>query len=481
MMHLRLPALVSALLVAVSGTLVGQPLAAAETTVPTLVLTSPSDNAVLWEGDLTLAAEAAPAETGAEIARVDFYVDPGHPNGRPVPFRSDATYPYEVRVPVADLGWEILTVHKVTAVAVDTAGQSSSHPSSAGAAGTSWVTLGPPPLVTWSPSPPAPDVVAGSTSRGLRVDFSAALDDRVPEGGTWSSSPRLFSVDHLLDGRVVRTSRLDDAPRTMTGSAFFSSAGAGLTGGVHRVGVRVTAAYHGGFRTATEVSADVLVADGTRLAGPVMAGRRVVEDGFVVTAGDTVRFRVPVAARVPGTYLSRVNVQTTDSRFDRWTVGYVEFPCDGPDTCTASATVRGTNPWFVPDEPGEATLTITSTVHGDPGGSEERRTLLIQPAARLDATVSRNRVRRGETVLVRGRLTRLDNGAPEAGRTVRVQWRRVGAQRWSTVSTRTTNRYGRIRARMAPARSGDYRLVSPAVTGELGKGLSRPRWVAVRR
>lgn len=483
-MRLRPSALLATLALAGPVAVLGLPGTAAGATVPTLVLTSPTDNAVVWDGDLVLAAEATPAEGGAPIARVDFYIDSYDPHRLPAPFRSDDTYPYKVSVPVADLGWQIAQAHKITAVAMDTAGRSSSHPSSAGASGSSFALLGPPPVVAWSPAPPPPDTVAGSTSGGLLARYSATVDDRVPASThpSPSSHPQIYRVEHLLDGKVVHDYQPADDPRTWTGSGWFSKEGSGLTGGVRQVGFRVTAAYSGTFLTTSEITADVLIGDGTTLTGPVTAGTRTVNNGFVVTAGDVVRFDAPIAAKVPGTHLQRAYMYVDDAGHQGWTLAYHDYPCEQPDTCLASTTVRSNhNAWYVPDEPGRATLTLKSATYGDHTATVVRRDIVIQAAAKLTASVSRSRIRLGEAIGVRGRLTRLDNAAPQPGRTVRVQWRRARTSTWTTLTTRTTDAYGRISARVKPQRSGDYRLVSPAVSGKLGAGLSAPVWVAVRR
>lgn len=472
----RRPAAVLATIALLAPTAVlTQALPASGAMAPTVTLTSPTRNQVVWD-ELVLSAEATPAEGGKDVARVDFYLDAYGADGEK-PAWTDDTAPYEITVPRDELGWAVGSAHRITAVAVDTAGQPSGDPARPGTGAAAFTTLGPPPVVTWAPAPPAPTTAAGSTSAGVQVDFAATVDEVVPD----TADAYLNRIEHLLDGEVVHEYRPDGEPRSLERPAHFLESPQ-LTGGVHRVGIRVTVAYNGNHFTAAEATADVLVADGTRLAGPVMAGNRIVRNGFVVTAGDVVRFRAPIEAKVPGTFLELARLYVDDDVVDQWPLGYRDFVCEGPDTCVASAVIRSDrNRWFVPEVPGRATLTLTSAVFEDRRSTVVRRGIVIQPAARLTRGVSRHRIRRGEAVVVRGRLTRLDNGAPQAGRTVRVQWQRVGTTRWRTVATRTTNRYGRVRARMTPRYSGDYRLLSPEVRGTLGRGLSAPAWVAVRR
>ena len=87
----------------------------------------------------------------------------------------------------------------------------------------------------------------------------------------------------------------------------------------------------------------------------------------------------------------------------------------------------------------------------------------------------------GHGVRLTGRLTRLDTGEPQAGRTVVVQWRPIGGDRWRTLTTRLTDATGTIALTVRPGRSATYRLHAAEVRGTLGAATSPARTVLLRR
>ncbi|HEX6237110.1 MAG TPA: hypothetical protein VFZ68_07940, partial [Acidimicrobiales bacterium] len=358
---------------------------------------------------------------------------------------------------------------KIAVVAEDVYGRLSTYPESgAYPLMTRRVTVGPPPELSWTATPPAPPEAGGSTSGGVEFEYDARLPDSVPTREFYN--PHLRTVEHLVDGQVVHSYRPDGEPRAVAGTPWFLPAS--VTGGVHTFTIRVTTDY----RSVAEISADVLVSDGVELTGPVTSGRRVVRNGFVVTAGDVLRFRVPVATKVDGTHLDFVDIRVgNQGLFHRF-----PFCAEGTTDCPEAATVL-TNHWGAPDEPGRATLSIQAAANGDARATTINRAIKVQPAAKLVARVSRHRLRIGRAVRVTGVLRRADNGAPQAGRTVRIQWRRLGTNRWTTLATRTTNDDGRVAARFKPRRTGFYRLRSPEVRGTLGPGISNEPKVRVLR
>ena len=440
---------------------------------PWVTLTPPADNRALW-GEATIHAEAGPgAPNGAPLAGVRFYIGGTLNVGSRYLF--DATAPYSVTMPATDIA-PVLGSGRVVAVAQDTDGTLSSPAWAAQRR----VTVGPPPDITW---PTGPNTTRGSLSAGVWPEFHAELPDSAPAGRGAPYDPFISEFETFLDGRSLGVSSYTDPSswngqragamlRSVTGWTHLTQAN-GLTAGKHVVKARVTTSYG----AVAESSTTVIAADGLSWTGPVTSGGRVVEDGFVVTAGTLNSFAVPVATKVPDTYLlwSQVEVGDLDVQVHTplcWT--------DDLPACPESAVVRG-NDWFAPERPGTRVLRITALAEGDDAPRTLTRTLVIQPAAELSLVVPRRVTRPGGSVTVTGRLVRRDNDAPQARRRVAVLWRSNPGAPWQRVATSTTDRAGFVNLRVRPPRGGVLRLRSAEVRGVLGPGVSRVQRVYVRR
>lgn len=437
---------------------------------PTVSFTSPQSADALW-GDVTLSADAAAAtDSGAApLKGVRFYVDGD--TSADAPYLFDDTASYAVTLPATDIASEYGSRYLVV-VAEDTDGNLSLMPPAAEAASVRRrVSVGPAPLVNWT-SPQTAGTISGSMRRGVSLEFRAALPDSAPARPGQPSDPYIAGYDVFLDGSSLGSSNWNQPTAWNNYQAgtklraidgwWTMTAASGLTSGRHTVTVRVRTSY-GGVATLTS---DILVADGVSW-GQVTTAGQVVDDGYVVTAGSLHRFTAPASTRVAGTSIDWPDVQTENQ--DLYMQGW---PCAStdPSTCPA-ATVVQSDIWAAPDEPGTVTLTFTAQAHDDLPDTITR-TLTVQPAARLSLDVSRHLVRRGKAVSLTGRLTRADNGAPQAHRTVWVQWRRSNNLNWHPLAVRTTDSNGLVHYRTKPTASGYFRLRSPEVRGTIGTGIS---------
>lgn len=446
---------------------------------PTVTFTAPGNHEALW-GDVTLSADAVPStESGAAPLRgVRFYVD-----GSLAPdaaYRFDDTAPYSLTLPATDIA-PVLGSRYLVAVAEDADGNLSQMPvSGATTSVRRLVTVGPPPDVTWT-SPQTDGAIDGSLTRGVSLEFHAALPDSAPARPGEPSDPYIHGYQVWLDGVSQGTSTYDE-PTVWNGLQagrklraidgwWRLSRDHGLTAGRHTVKIRVSTSYG----SSAVLKSAVLVADGVTWTGPVTAAGRRVRDGFWVTAGTLHRFKVPVATTVAGSRLDWVDAQIggTDVFLKGWPCASVD-----PATCPESTVVRA-DEWAAPNKPGKRTLTFTAQASGD-DAETLTRTLRIQPAARLSLDVSTHRLRPGRRVRLTGRLTRRDTGAPQTGFTVYLQWRRPASTHWKKVATRTTDADGVVRLRQRPTADGYYRLRSPQVLGTLGAGTSTEERVDLR-
>lgn len=76
----------------------------------------------------------------------------------------------------------------------------------------------------------------------------------------------------------------------------------------------------------------------------------------------------------------------------------------------------------------------------------------------LTLSASDNEIRAGETVTLRGKLTRKSNGAALAGKRVILQRKPVGTSDWTRVKSAQTNEFGRVRFSVSPRRDMVFRL-----------------------
>jgi len=447
---------------------------------PVVTFTSPEPDVAVW-GDVNIAADASPsAQAGAApFAGVRFYLD-----GNLSPdadYMFDATAPYSVTLPATDIA-PVLSSRTIVVVAQDTDGNLSQMPTAGSTtAMRRLVHVGPPPVVRWD-NPPGKHTAAGSVSQGVMMDFYANLPDTAPAHPGQLSDPYISSVETLLDGTSVSKDSYTE-PTTWNGlrggTKLRSAHGyvkltkdTGLTSGRHQLTLRVTTSYG----SVADTTTGILVSDGVTWTGPVTSGGRAVRNGFVVTAGTTPRFQVPVSTNVAGTRLVWADMQIGSQSL---LTPYAWCPSADPYNCPEAAVLHS-DAWAVPDVPGTHTLEITASADAD-GADTITRTIVVQPAARLSLDVSSHLVRAGRSVGLTGRLTRRDTGRAQAGRTVDVQWLRSNGRRWQTVATRTTDAYGMVSLRLRPAADGYFRLRSAEVRGTLGPGLSPDQKVFLRR
>lgn len=447
---------------------------------PAVAFTSPEPDVAVW-GDVTIAAEASPsAQPGAApLAGVRFYI-----NGNLSPdatYMFDATAPYSVTVPATDIA-PVLGSRSIVVVAQDTEGNLSQMPTTGPTTAMKrLVHVGPPPVVRWG-NPPGKRRAAGSVSQGVMMDFYANLPDTAPALPGQISDPYISSVETLLDGTSVGKDSYTEPTtwnglrgglklRSVHGYVHLTTA-TGLTSGRHQLTLRVTTSYG----SVADTTTGILVSDGVSWTGPVTSGGKVVNDGFVVTAGATPTFQVPVATNVAGTRLVWAEMQIGDQSL---LPAYAWCPTADPYNCPESAVLRS-GPWSAPDVPGTHTLEILAHADGDVADTITR-TIVVQPAARLSLDVSSHLVRPGRSVGLTGRLTRRDTGRAQAGRAVDVQWLRSTGGRWQTVATRTTDTDGVVRIRVRPTANGFYRLRSAEIRGTLGPGVSQEQKVFLRR
>lgn len=439
---------------------------------PTVSFTAPAAYTAVW-GETTLAANAAPSTQpgAAPLTGVRFYVD--GTLGQDSPYLFDATAPYAVTLPATDIA-PVLSSRDIVAVAEDADGNLSVMPTGDRSAVRRHVTVGPPPSVVAAPT--QGDGASGSVQNGVDVDFSAALPDSAPARPGEPSDPYLRSVTLLLDGNPLWTTPYTSPSpwsdyqagvkqRSISGTVRVT-ADHGLTAGRHEVTVRITTSYD----AVTDATTPVLVADGVSWGRLTSDGHRV-RNGYVVTAGTTHRFVLPVSAAVQGTGLLSVGLQVGGRD-----VVPQRYLCHDAEPCPGSHTFR-TGDWVAPTQPGTVTLMASAQVLQESDPRTLTRTLVVQPAARLTSAVSRQRVAAGHGVRLSGRLTRLDTAAPQAGRSVVVQWRPVGAQRWRTLTARATDATGTVALWVHPSRSGAYRLHAAELRGTLGAGTSPARTV----
>lgn len=73
---------------------------------------------------------------------------------------------------------------------------------------------------------------------------------------------------------------------------------------------------------------------------------------------------------------------------------------------------------------------------------------------------SRTSIRRGGSAALIGRLRDASTGKAVIGMRVTIYYRRAGASGWSTLTTRTTDRYGAFRLTVRPSRTTTYLLTS---------------------
>ena len=445
---------------------------------PTVAFHSPQPNDALWEkATLTADAAASPIEGAAPLKGVRFYtrgdlaVDAS--------YLFDDTAPYSVTLEATDIA-PVLGSQYLVVVAEDVDGNLSQMPvASQETTARRRVTVGPPPLRRWA-SPRVGGRILGSMRTGVSLEFHAALPDTAPTYPGHPIDPYISGYDVAVDGVPVGTSSWTSATswngyqakRKMRAiDGWWPLGGAqGLTPGRHTVTVQVRTNY-GAVSTLTS---GILVADGV-IWGPVRSGGQVVRDGHWVTAGTEHRFTVPVATRVAGTRLGGVSASSAGR--DLFPAGW---PCSAePVTCPESTRVR-TVGWFAPRTAGERVVTFKAYADGDRADTLTR-TIRIHPAARLLLEASTRLVSPGRDVELTARLTRRDTGTPEAGRTVRLQWRKAGSRRWDTVRSGVTGRDGAVRFRARPTADGYYRLRSAQVLGEIGPGSSGGKWVGLRR
>ena len=443
---------------------------------PTVSFTAPDAYTALW-GEVTLAADAAPSTQpgAAPLAGVRFYVD--GTLSQDSPYRFDATAPYAVTLPATDIA-PVLSSRVIVAVAEDTDGNLSVMPTGATGSVRRHVSVGPPPVVAAAPAhvPGA----SGSMQNGVDVDFRADLPDSAPARPGEPSDPYLRSVTLLLDGSPLWTTpytspaswngyRAGTKQRSISGTVRVT-ADQGLTAGRHEVTVRITTSYD----SVTDATTPILVADGVHW-GHLTSGGHRVRNGYVVTAGTTHGFVLPVSAAVRGTHLLNAGLQ-----IDGRDVMPQRVLCYDADPCPGAYTLEAGD-WVAPKQPGTVTLEATAEVELESGPRTLTRTLVVQPAARLTSAVFRHRVVAGHGVRLTGRLTRLDTGEPQSGRTVVVQWRPIGGDHWRTLTTRLTDATGTIALTVRPGRSATYRLHAAEVRGTLGAGTSPARTVLLRR
>ncbi len=442
---------------------------------PTVSFTSPDTHTALW-GEVTLSADAAPSTQpgAAPLAGVRFYLD-GTLN-EDSPYRFVAAAPYALTLPATDIA-PVLSSRDIVAVAEDTDGNLSVMPTGGTNPARRHVSVGPPPLVTVTA--PHDGGASGSVTDGVDIGFAAELPDSAPARAGAPADPYLRSVTLLLDGEPLWTTpwtspspwngyRGGTEQRSITGVVGVTS-DQGLTSGRHDVTIRIMTSYD----SVAEATTPILVADGVRWGELTSSGHRVA-DGYVVTAGTSHGFRVPVSTRVPGT-----RILTTGLRIAGRDVVPEQVRCYDGDPCSDSTVIKARG-WVAPKQPGTVTLEVSAQMELERGPRTLTRTLLVQPAARLTSAVSSHRLVAGHGIRLSGRLTRLDTGDPQVGRAVTVQWKPTGGTRWHTLTTRVTDSAGTIGLRVHPVRGTVYRLHVAEQRGTLGAGTSPTRTVWLR-
>lgn len=124
------------------------------------------------------------------------------------------------------------------------------------------------------------------------------------------------------------------------------------------------------------------------------------------------------------------------------------------------------------------TTQATAGIVTNPGPDTTRRLLHVPTPlpTRLSLSVPGREIPKGKRITVAATLRRATDGAPVAGKTVRVFTRAANRSRWTHLANRTTNGNGRIALRDLPLRATEY-LVRHARTATTGASASRVKGV----
>lgn len=445
---------------------------------PTVSFTAPGNYDTFWNEQVTLAAAATPSTSGAPIKAVRFYVNPQSEEN--FPYREDTTAPYSVSVPSSEIA-ESTKGGTLYVVAEDVEGNLSQYGYEDYRPYLRYVRVGPPPIVSWR-VPAVDGRAAGGMSTGSFVHWDTALPESAPPNETSPEWPFIDRIQIYRDGALLTDRRYDQTSRwgtdfgdgrksrTAEGYEHWTASG-GMTPGEHTVTLRVTTSY-GAVGTATR---KFVITDGVRL-GRVMSRGRVVRDGHLVTAGTWVPLRFDVEGRVAGSAIEYYDVALGETSLLGSAAGCHRLAWW---TCPGEVTVRAD--WSVPSRPGTYSLAFSGQEHFDDAPTTTRRTFTVQPAGTIRAGVSSHLVPAGKSVVVRGRVVRVDTGRGVRDVPVTLTWRKAGTTRWIAVASRTSGLRGRVRAVVVRRATGFYRWVSPGDPGRLGPARSKALKVRVTR
>jgi len=428
---------------------------------PTTTFTNPSNNISTQWGAVTLAAESAPGAGGAPLAGVRFY---SHSTGRETdPYVLDDTAPYSVEVPATDIAASGGSGY-VYAVAEDVEGNLTPVTTTGPPSLTTrrMITVGPPAQAQFT-TPVKENVASGSTTNPPLLRWTAKVPDNV--GGT----PYITRVQVLIDGEPWLDMPYDTVawynqtakPRAIDFGLLWEPAG-GPTPGSHVAQLLVTTNYG-------SVGLDekrFIVNDGV-VFSPVRDGGREVRDGYVVTAGSSHRFTMTARSKVEHGALTwwTMHDQSGSSYLDGHGWCSVEQAGDCPDQVTMNSS------WSAPTRPGSYVLSWRAQPDNDDVATITR-TLVVQARGAMSARTSTPTVRSGRRATVTGRIIRTDTAKGVPGPTVRLQWHRAGTTSWTTLGSKTADRYGRVVARPLKRATGSYRWVTSGFPGTVSPASS---------
>lgn len=447
---------------------------------PSASFTVPADNTSTEWGTVTLTADASPGAGGVPLAGVRLYA---HSTGRETDaYVFDDTAPYTVQVPATDIAtpggygyvYAIAEDIEGNLTPVTYSGTPPTQPMQRR------ITVGPPAEVAFT-TPVADDVAIGSTAwtagswdYAPLLRWTAKVPDLVADVPT--GDPYIKRVQVLIDGNPWQDMPYDTIswysatakPRAIDFGTFWQPDG-GLTPGSHTAQLRVTTSY--GSIAVTERR--FVVNDGVNFS-PVLDAGREVRDGYVVTAGTSHRFTETISGKVDHAALTYWNM--TDASSSSYVDGANGCTVPQQWDCPSQVTVHSN--WSAPTTPGRYVLTWQAQPLNDKVASMTR-TVVVQARGAMSALTSTPMVHRGRRATVTGRFTRTDTRVGVRGVKTQLQWRREGTTTWATLTSTTTDTYGRATAHPLRRSTGSYRWVAAGISGTASPASSGPVRVKV--
>ncbi|MGW1396520.1 hypothetical protein ACWD6Q_33210 [Streptomyces nigra] len=214
--------------------------------------------------------------------------------------------------------------------------------------------------------------------------------------------------------------------------------------------------------------------------GDVRVTKTVVNNGNNVIIGTTARVTYPIAITIRDNSgakgLTRVSVFSKSKGwgFSDWTGTRCEKKSSTTSVCTATMTVAPG--WLPGSVPGDINTIaglwqVNATVKANDGDywiSDDIAEFKMKRASKLTTDATPEPVAKGASLTIKGKLSRANwedlkyHGF--TGQTVKLQYRKAGAEHYSTVKTVKTDSSGNLSTKVTVSAAGSWRYFFPGTT-----------------